>query len=242
MTRLATGILVLAFAALDAGAQDYARERRMEAEIVPALMVGEAVRLRTANGREFLGIYAHAPSARAAIVLVHGRNVHPDHELIGALRMKLNEMGYTTLGIQMPVLAAERQANEDFYPRLFPEAAGRIAAAGTWLQAKGEKRLVLLSHSMGSWMSSEYFEHDPAAPYLAWVSLGTLVRYGPAAKRRPLLDVYGDADLPAVLEGVHARAKVATRQVVIPNAGHMYTGRESAVADVVAAWLAEVLR
>ena len=108
------------------------------------------------------------------------------------------------------------------------------------MQAKGEKRLVLLSHSMGSWMSSEYFERAPDAPYMAWVSLGTLARYGPAAKRRPLLDIYGDADFPAVLEGAAARAKIAVKQVVIPGANHMYTGREAAVADVVADWLARL--
>lgn len=85
--------VILAFAALPAAAQDYAREKRLEAEIVPAPVVGEPVRLRTAAGSEFLAIHAQAKPARGAVVLVHGRNVHPDHEVIGALRMRLVDRG-----------------------------------------------------------------------------------------------------------------------------------------------------
>ena len=39
--------------------------------------------------------------------LVHGLGIHPDWGLIGALRSDLPDAGYTTLSVQMPVLAAD---------------------------------------------------------------------------------------------------------------------------------------
>lgn len=242
--------VILAIAALPAAAQDYEREKRLEAEIVPALVVGEPLKLRTAAGREFLAIHAQAKPARGAVVLVHGRNVHPDHEVIGALRMRLFDRGYTTLAIQMPVLGAEAQRVEDYYPALFPEAVERIAVAAQWLSSRGARPLALLSHSMGSWMANEYFDAHPSSPYAAWVCLGLTGGYSWATygSSRPILDVSGSADLPAVVDGAWRRrfalgfAPEASRQVVIDGADHMFTGRDGELAKVVADWLDAVLR
>jgi len=67
-------------------AQDYERERRWAAEILPSLVVGDAVQLKLPAGREFLGLYAGNKTAKAALLLVHGVGVHPDYGVIGALR------------------------------------------------------------------------------------------------------------------------------------------------------------
>ena len=48
-------------------AQDYEREKRWAAEIVPNLVVGDAVQLKLPSGREFLGIYAESKAAKNAI-------------------------------------------------------------------------------------------------------------------------------------------------------------------------------
>ena len=241
-------LFVIACAALGAAAQDYERERRWEAEIVPALVVGEPLKLRAA-GREFLAIHTVAPSARGAVVLAHGRNVHPDHEIIGALRMRLAELGFTTLAIQMPVLGAEATKVEDFYPRLFPEAAERLEAAARWLQDRGERRLALLSHSMGSWMANEYFDNAAVSPYRAWVCLGLTGGFSWTTYRspRPMLDVYGENDLPAVTSAAWRRritiavAAAGSKQVRIAGADHFFTGHEAEVAKVVGEWLGGVL-
>src|SRR5438876_12008503 len=97
-------------------AQDYAREQRWADQIVPAIVVGEAIYLDTANGHRFLALYGQAKDAKTAVVLVHGMGVHPDHGVIGALRQSLLDAGYTTLSIQMPVLASDAGA-EEYYPR-----------------------------------------------------------------------------------------------------------------------------
>ena len=247
MPRLAA-CLAIATASFAAGAQDYERERRWEREIVPALVVGEPVKLRAA-GREFLAIHTPAADARGAVVLAHGRNVHPDHEIIGALRMRLAELGYATLAVQMPILGPEATRLEDYYPRLFPEAAERLEAAGRWLQERGERRLALLSHSMGSWMANEYFDNANASPYRAWACLGLTGGFSWSTYRsaRPILDMYGENDLPSVTSAAWRRritiavAPAGSRQVEVAAADHFFTGREAEVARLIAGWLEAVL-
>ena len=230
--------------------QDYARERRWEAEIVPGLVVGDAVKLRTAAGREFLALHTQASRAKGAVVLAHGRNVHPDHEIIGALRIRLADRGYTTLSIQMPILGPEAQRVEEYYPRLFPEAADRLEAAGRWLAARAGPRIALVSHSMGAWMANEYLDGAPASPYRAWVSIGLTGGFSWATYRspRPILDVSGSADLPPVVDGAWRRAfavqfaPAGSRHVVVEGADHMFTGREAELATLIADWLDATLQ
>src|SRR5262245_42055788 len=130
---------------------DYAREKRWADEIVPALVSGEAVWLEAPRTEKFLGIYTEAKAAKGAIILAHGLGVHPDYGVIGELRARLADAGYTTLSIQMPILAADAPAAR--YPVLFWEADARFAAAMTFLRRKRYDRIVLLSHSMGSRMA-----------------------------------------------------------------------------------------
>ena len=111
---------------------DYEREKRWADEIVPGLLVGDAVYIRAATGKEFLALHAEVKNPRGAAVIVHGLGLHPDHSVIGALRSKLAEMGYTTLSIQMPIKAAAARA-EAYYPMLFPDALNRITLAGEYL-------------------------------------------------------------------------------------------------------------
>ena len=112
-------------------AQDYEREKRWAAEVVPNLVVGDAVQLKMPSGREFLGIYVQSKAAKNAILLVHGLGVHPDHGVIGILRASLADLGYATLAIQMPV--QKPAATADDYRAVFPEAAARIDAGARWL-------------------------------------------------------------------------------------------------------------
>jgi alpha/beta superfamily hydrolase len=239
---------MLLAASLCGFAQDYERERRWEREIVPGLVVGEPLKLRAA-GREFLALHTEVANSKGAVVLAHGRNVHPDHEVIGALRMRLADMGFTTLSIQMPILGPEATKMEDYYPRLFPEAAERLDAAGRWLQERGERRVALVSHSMGSWMANEYFDAADASPYRAWVCMGLTGGYSWRSYRsaRPILDVYGENDNSTVTGAAWRRrltiavAPQGSRQVEIPGADHFYTGRDAELGKVIAEWLEGVL-
>src|SRR5688572_9871715 len=181
-------ILICLLPALACAQADYAREKRWADEIVPAILVGDAVQLDTASGRRFLGIYAPSRAGAAGVIVVHGLGVHPDWRLINVLRSQLADEGYATLSIQMPVLAADARAEQ--YAPLFPEAAERLAAAARFLRAKGHAKVAVVSHSLGARMTDYYLEHtsDPAID--AWVAIGISGQYTEAERlRMPVLDI-----------------------------------------------------
>lgn len=229
--------LVLAFCAAQALAQDYEREKRWAAEIVPNIVVGEAVQIPLAS-RTFLGIYTQVKSAKISILLVHGVGVHPDHGVIGILRASLADLGYTTLSIQMPVQKADAALN-DYYPKVFPEAVERIRAGARWLKERSATRIVLLSHSMGSWMSNVYYEQTGDAPFAAWICMGLTGGFGDMHNvHAPVLDMYGEHDLPPTLRADARRRGTlrsisGSKQVMIPGADHHYTGKEKELAAAI---------
>lgn len=235
----AAALFLIAFSA---SAQDYAREKRWESEVVGNLVVGEPVKLSLKSGHAFLALYAPVPNAHIAIVLVHGLGVHPDHGVIGVLRSALVDRGYTTLSIQMPVQASDASA-EAYTPAVFDEAVERIAVAAAWLQTRGVRKFVLLSHSMGSRMSLAYWKKNPNAPYAAWVCLGLPTAFsGLGGMRVPILDVHGEFDLPPVLAHAENRVQAmvsipGSRELVIPGADHFYNGRETQLVDAIVAFL-----
>ena len=240
--RFSAFVLVCFLGPVTATAQDYEREKRWAAEVVPNLVVGDAVRIALGPARNFLGIYTEAKNPGISILLVHGVGVHPDHGVIGILRAALPEMGYATLSIQMPVQKADA-AMDDYYPKVFPEAVERIRAGARWLQAKGGSRIVLLSHSMGSWMSNVYYEQTPNPPFAAWICMGLTGGYGGIGNVKvPMLDLYGENDLAAVLRADWRRrltiALIAgSQQTVIKGADHHYIGREKELATVIREFL-----
>ena len=246
MKLLLVMVLVAALGMKSAHAQDFEREQRWADEIVPTVVVGDAVRIPAASGRSFLALYTVAKGTKPAIVLVHGVGVHPDFGVIGILRIRLADLGYTTLAIQMPVLAKEAQA-DDYYPKLFPDAADRMASAADWLRARGHAQVVLLSHSMGAWMVNDYLDRSHrSTPYAAWIVLGLTGGFSWTMRSYalPVLDVYGEQDVAPVL-GAAARRKFAlrqsngSRQVMVAGADHHYTGREAELAAAIDAFLGQ---
>lgn len=211
---------------------DYARERRWADEITPGLVVGDAVYLAQKSGHKFLAIYtAAAQQPRAAVITVHGSGVHPDWTLIGLLRSQLADQGYTTLSVQMPVLAAD--ARHDAYPPLFPDAADRLQAAVAFLKTKGYGKIAIASHSLGARMSNFFLVSTPDHGVAAWISIGVSSgEFTDSGKLRlPVLDIYGELDFPEVLRQAEARANVlktlrGSAQIEVAGADHFFTSRE----------------
>ena len=233
-------------------AQDYEREKRWADEVIPGVVVGDAVRIKAASNREFLALYTEPakpakPNVRLpAIVLVHGVGVHPDFGIIGVLRVKLSDLGYTTLAIQMPVQGKDATV-DDYYPKVFPDAADRMVKAADWLRAKGHTNVVLLSHSMGAWMANAYFDQaHETTPYKAWIVMGLTGSYSWTMRRfaMPILDVYGEQDIAPVLNATGRRNFAlkegnGSRQVKIAGADHHYLRRENELVAVIDAFLRE---
>lgn len=254
-------VLMLALATSLAWAQDYAREKRWADEVVPSVIVGDVVWLELAGGHRFLALHAAGKAGSPAMVLVHGVGVHPDHGVIGILRTKLHDLGYTTLSIQMPVAKGEGASVDDYYPALFPQAGERIATAARFLADKGHRNLVLVSHSMGAWMANVYLAQTPKPPFAAWVSMGLTGRFwdasaisiplfdiewGKGKLALPILDVYGENDLAPTLGGVKQRANAlahipGSEQVMIKGADHHYAGKEDELVRAIDAFVRKTL-
>ncbi len=235
--------LFFSLSAVAEPAPDYAREKKWADEVVPGLVVGAPVYLQTPRGHhKFLTLFTPTDTGKAAIV-VHGMGIHPDWGMVGTLRTELADRGFATLSIQMPILAAD--ARGEAYPPTFPEATERIAEAVAFLKAKGYTRIAIVSHSMGSRMSREYMAGKPDPAVKSWASLGISVGDYKALKL-PILDLYGDNDLPPVLANAGKRkqslAARDSKQVMIARADHFFTGREAEMVAAVADFLNATLK
>jgi pimeloyl-ACP methyl ester carboxylesterase len=231
-------LLILLLPALVVAAADYDREKRWASEITPGLIVGEPIYLTQKNSHKFFGIYAEADDASVGVVVVHGMGLHPDWGLIGILRQRLFDFGYSTLSIQMPVLAADASYKE--YPAVFPEAAERLSLAVSYLKDQGYEHIMVASHSNGSRMSRVYMSENPA-DVSAWVALSLTQGGTFEGVNAPILDLYGENDLPHVLSSVAKRKNSfmnsASRQVRIPDTDHFFTGHEEAMVEAVREFL-----
>lgn len=220
-------------------APDYAREKRWADEVTPAILIGDTVSLAQKNGHEFLAIYTGAAAAKAAVVVVHGIGVHPDWGLVGVLRQRLPDLGYATLSIQMPVLAAD--APGAAYADTFPEAVERLQLAVAHLKSRGHHRIAVVSHSLGSQMSRTYMAGNPPE-IQAWAAMGMSGAGGYRGIKVPVLDLLGANDLPAVVAGAAGRKtsladNPRSRQVVVPAADHFFAGREADMVRTVREFL-----
>jgi alpha/beta superfamily hydrolase len=230
------------FASVSHAQTDTAREARWRAEVEPNIVVGDAQTLKTKEGREFFAIFTEGKQKDIAIVLAHGAGVHPDFGAIGRLRMLLADMGFATLSIQMPVLVAEG-ATPEKYQTTFPDAAARIDTAYVWLRERNHQRVVLVSHSMGAWMSNVYFQQNAKSPYSAWVALGVTGRIVSLGENSlPILDIYAENDFESNLRTAWLRRMYllffsGSQQVMIPKADHYFVGAEKEVANAIVGFI-----
>ena len=226
-------------AGIVAEAADYAREQRWAEEVEPGIMTGEAVHLE-AQGRKFLSIYTEAENARAAVIVVHGRGVHPNWGLIQPIRVQLAEKyHYTTLSVQAPVLGATDKIEK--YGPVYPEASARLEAARGFLAAKGYKKIYLVGHSLGPRMMQHYLLDKHPADVPAMVSIGMTGDYSSMLKV-PVLDVYGELDDKDALAGMDQRWSVLkkngrSKKIVIPGSDHFHNGKEAVLIKHIADYL-----
>lgn len=238
--------VTLALCALAAQAQDYFREQRWADQILPALMVGEAVWIQQPNEHKFLGLWTEAQNARGAIILGHGRGWNPDFELYGVLRVKLAEQGYSTLSIQLPVLGGGAKIG-DYLPT-YLDAAERYDLSAGWLKAKGYKNIAIVSHSLGATMANQYLINAKRTDVKAWAFIGIINGLEEMFRIKiPVLDVYGGKDWEITQVGASERLKQilkikGSKQVVVPDALHFFEGREEQLAQVVSDFLDEVFK
>ncbi|HWQ37469.1 MAG TPA: hypothetical protein VNM24_02505 [Burkholderiales bacterium] len=222
-------------------ALDYEREKRWAEQIIPAILVGEVVWIKQANGHEFLAIYTEAEKARGAIIVGHGRGWNPDFELYGALRVKLAEQGYSTLAIQLPVLGPGAKVG-DYLPT-YTDAVERYDLAARYLTDKGFKNIAIVSHSLGATMANQYLIRVDKTPVKAWVFVGIINGLEEMFRIKiPVLDVFGSKDWEITQVGAYERKRQidkvpGSQQVIVQDALHFFEGKEDELVKVVVAFL-----
>ncbi len=236
-------LFALGLLALPAFASDYAREKKWADEILPSVLTGDPVWLEQGDAPRFLGLFTEAPQAKSAVIVVHGIGVHPDWGLVSMLRQRLAETGHTTLSIQMPVLKADAKS-EDYAPT-FDAAGARLGRAVAFLKSKGYQKVAVASHSLGCRMSYRYLSAQPDPVVKAWAVLSTSGLEDLSRVRMPMLDLYGENDLPAVLKNAPQRLKwlgqTGSAQQRTPGADHFFSGKDEALFEAVKSFLDRTL-
>jgi len=237
-------VVVLLLLSSVAAAQDYDREKRWSDQILPALMVGEAMWLEQKEGHKFLTLYTEAKNARGAVILAHGRGWSPDYELYGMLRTKIAEAGYTSLAIQLPVLGGGAKIG-DYIPT-YPDAAERFQLAADFLKAKGYKNIAIVSHSLGATMANQYLINTNDTTVKAWVFIGIINGLEEMFRIKiPVLDVFGSKDWEITQVGAYERKKQIMKikgsdQIVVPEALHFFEGRADDLTKIIVTFLDQV--
>ena len=239
---------------------DYAKEQRWAEQVVDFLIDGEPVWLK-ADQHKFLGIYTEAvtETPHGAVILIHGGGVHPDwQQVIKPLRTRLPKRGWATLSLQMPVLA--NRADEHDYVPLFKFVPARIDAAVKFLQQQNIKRIVLVGHSLGAAMASNYLATSHNKDINAFVGIGMNGSQQPKVYlpldnvasllqiKVPVLDIYGQYTNEQVLGSRYRRAfalesvgNTHSRQVFVRKADHFYEGYEQELIDKMYQWMEQTL-
>jgi pimeloyl-ACP methyl ester carboxylesterase len=232
-------------------ASDLQREQRLKDQIIDAILDGEPLMLN-ADGHEFLAIYTEADEPKGAVLILHGRGYHPDWaDAVNPLRVGLVEHGWNTLAIQLPVL--EKSAKYYDYVPIFPEAIPRVDSALDFLRQQGNEKIVIIAHSCGAHMAMQYVRERGEAGFDAYVGIGMgatdykqpmLEDFPLDQMKKPILDVYGGDDYPAVQRLAAIRAQQMSEegnslshQIKIPGANHYFTDMGEPLVEAIAAWL-----
>ena len=230
---------------------DYDREKRWADQILPSLMVGDPVWQEQSNGHKFLGLYTRADNPRGAIIVGHGRGWNPNWQLYGAIRMKLAELGYSTLAIQLPVLGSGAKVG-DYIPT-YPDSNERYELSAHWLYDRGYKDVAIVSHSLGATMANQYlislkYIKKDKPLIKAWVFISIINGLEEMFRIKvPVLDLFGSEDWVITRVGAYERRQQimkveGSQQVELGGAPHFFEGHEDSLSEIIVRFLDKVLK
>lgn len=205
---------------------------------------------------------AGSGNAKRGVILMHGRNAHPDAVVVGLLRKSLQSLGYTTFSIENPIPKAGDEfpnyvadIKEGNY--VFPEAASRVRSALNYLKDRSVKDIVLLGFSMGARLQASYLALNEATalPISGLIALsGGTNGVGPLniatsfqRIRGPVLDIcgQGDTDVASTSEArkmayLSGGDKNFSQEILQGAVPHNFAGHEAALKEKVHAWITSV--
>ena len=236
-------------------ATDAAKEKRWADEVTDSIMVGDAEWLKAGKSKIF-SIYTESTTNKTigGAIILHGSGVHPNwDQVIRPLRSQLPDFGWSTLSVQLPVLANDAEYKE--YIPLFKDVAPRLNAAVKFFKSKGVRNIVVIAHSLGAGMAGYYMGNKPDSSIRALVAIGVSgvvyksdvnVGYLTSLEKIkvPVLDIFGSNDLDIVLEGKELRAKTARKvgnkrytQIEVAGANHFFDNKEDVLVKRIRGWL-----
>ena len=248
MRPLIIAWITLLVLAAPVAASDLEKEQRWREQVEDSIMDGEAVDL-VVEGREIFAIYMEAEDGSdKGMIVVHGTGIHPNwQQVVQPIRVEMAAHGWNTLSIQMPILHNEAQYEE--YVALYPEVPPRLRAAEAFLKDRGIQTLLIAAHSQGATMSSYYLSRHPSdVKGLIAIGMGATqkdshINSAQSLKKItiPVLDLYGDDDLPGVLDTADARTESSAHnaqysQQMIKDANHFFDGMDDELVSAVAGW------
>ncbi len=227
-------------------ATDREKEKRWASQIADSLLDGEAVYLNDGQA-DFLAIDTRADDPKdVGVIVIHGIGIHPDWEtIVQPLRVQLAADGWNTLSLQMPILGNDATGKD--YEPLMKEVPARIDAGIRQLVKAGSTKVVLVAHSMGSRMANYYLAHKKVyqeaqteTPIIGYVGIGMNVGNEDylGKIKIPVLDLYGEKDLPGVLASAPQRAKAAKQnkkysQQKVIGASHFFEDKDDELVEAV---------
>ena len=248
MRPLIIAWITLLMLAAPVAASDLEKEQRWREQVEDSIMDGEAVDL-VVEGREIFAIYMEAEDGSdKGMIVVHGTGIHPNwQQVVQPIRVEMAAHGWNTLSIQMPILHNEAQYEE--YVALYPEVPPRLRAAEAFLKDRGIQTLLIAAHSQGATMSSYYLSRHPSdVKGLIAIGMGATqkdshINSAQSLKKItiPVLDLYGNDDLPGVLDTADARTESSAHnaqysQQMIKDANHFFDGMDDELVSAVAGW------
>ena len=232
---------------------DYEREKRLADEAIAGLFDGEVVYLNDGE-RDFLSILLEQEDSEfdGAVLLLHGRGFHPDWvQVVNPLREGLGELGMTTLSLQMPVLAKDAKYYD--YLEIVDKSYPRIESGLEHLKSKGYQWIAVVAHSCSVHMTMEWIREVGDTELNAYVGIGMgatdyrqpmLEDFPISSMSVPILDIYGDADYPAVLREAEARNTAMelagnpnSEQIELAGPDHFFEGFEDELVEAVGEWI-----
>lgn len=238
-------LLFVSLSVFAATMPDYEKEQRWATQVEDGLMDGEVVEI-TGGNKPFIGIFMEneneANKDKKAAIIIHGIGVHPDWAtVINPLRVSLTTQNYSTLSIQMPVLANGVDGKE--YQGLMSDASARIARSVDYLEQEGFSVDLIIAHSLGSTMASNYLAHTPN-PINKYISIGA--NFGSVDNLAKIdisvLDLLGTDDLEAVKNSANERKNSAKHntnyQQKVITGNHFFSENTKNLIHTVHKWIA----
>ncbi len=225
--------------------------KKLEQEATASRMVW----LKDKDNTPFLALYEEQSQeiASGAVVVLHAMGAHADWPIIiSALRKNLAKQGWSTLSIQLPVLAIRHSVEN--YGKTIAAAQDRIDAAVDYMREEKFRNIVLVGHGFGAISALSYTQtlSTPKVMAVAAIGLQDYAFLKPAVdilqliekNTLPLLDIYGERDFQHIVEQAPDRRLAANKgnndnftQLEVDGADHYFSKMDDVLARRVRGWL-----